>query len=81
MRLFAEDQTPDPPTDVKVVVAERTRDYDITYLDGLEESYCGITRSVLDAGVLSLYRRARPSDAEEHVVSLPLVQVRKWVKT
>ena len=56
------------------------RDFTVTYVDGTEQTFPGITRSVLEPGALSLYRRDQPSDAEQHVVSVPLVQVRKWVK-
>lgn len=43
--------------------------------------FTGVTRSVLEPNALSLYRRAEPGAAEEHVVSAPLAGVRKWVKT
>ncbi len=58
-----------------------TRTYLVTFTDGTEQTFPDITRSVLEPAALSLYRRDKPSAAEEHVASLPLVGVRMWVKT
>jgi len=57
-----------------------SRDYSIHYMDGVTETFPAITRTQLDTA-LHLYRRERPGDAEVHVASLPLTNVRKWVKT
>lgn len=58
-----------------------TRDYTVTFVDGTERTFAAVTRSVLEPGALSLYRRAKPSDAEKHVVSLSLAHVRMWVRS
>jgi hypothetical protein len=76
MPLLIEDPTPDPLRRPPV-----PRTYDLTHTNGFVESYAGITRTTIVDDVLTLYRRERPGDAEVHVASLPLVNVRKWVKS
>jgi hypothetical protein len=58
-----------------------TRDYDITFTDGTGITIAGVTRGTISNGVLTLYRRNTVSDAEKHLGSWPIVNIRKWVKT
>lgn len=70
-----------PANEIAALRPPVPRTYLVTYTNDSEATFEGITRTELAPGVLTLYRRERPGDAEVHVASLPLVNVRKWTKT
>lgn len=69
-----------PAVPVTVTWREASRDIMVVFMDGVAERFSAITRNAIHDGVLTLYRRSERSAAEYHVASLPLHNVRMWVK-
>ena len=69
------------PVNINVDVEVRPRTYLVTFADGTEETFSGVTEARLDrSGVLELYRHER-GEVKVHLASLSLAAVRMWVKT